>query len=403
MGMGMKSSHVIILLGMVCMVLILVIGAHMARPDNFLVKTRSFLFSPKKTEEPFIANISMQNTTGTGGAIIDYAIKSSYHTAYDSSSNSVSLEQLRKVLARGTRWVDFDVFSIDHEPAVGFSVKTVGSLPQQDTGAQTTVETGMNQATNSLPLILVLEELNRSAFDVTGSPNSGDPMFVNLRVKSADSAIYPIIQTSFANTFGTLLHSSRLDPATTPLADIMGKVVFVLDTINSAPNISAQCDNSYVSCTQAKSMRSIAALMCGTAKFPLVAQDTQLKLAPTPVMPGDPGDKDAGEGEGSANPLIDSPLPVVTQLAGDIPAKKTNISRGTTAVRFRCSPPAIQSALSGANPSILPFWRDYGIQVVPYRFYIDDAGLGEYEQMFADNGHCAFIPLATAIGVATRK
>lgn len=400
----MAQQHMFCL-GMLCAIAGVLIVWLITRPA-----LHAYWSPPKKRVESFAANISMQTTTGTSGAIIDYAIKSSYHTAYDASTNSVSLDQLRKVLARGVRWVDFDVFSIDHEPAVGFSVKTVGSLPQQ---TQTTVETGMNQATNSIPLVLVLEELNRSAFDVAGAPNPGDPLFINLRIKSADAAIYPIVQTSFANTFGTLLYSSRLDTATTPLQDIMGKAVFVLDTINSAPNISAQCDNSYVACAQAKSMRSIAALTCGTSKFPLVAQDTQLKLAPTPVMPGDPGDS---EGEDSAqNPLVRATLPAVTQLAApepglstsssssSVPANKSQSKRSTTAVRFRCSPPAIQSALSGSNPSIIAFWRDYGIQVVPYRFYLDDAGLEEYEQMFADNGHCAFIPLATAVGVATRK
>ena len=77
------------------------------------------------------------------------------------------------------------------------------------------------------------------------------------------------------------------------------------------------------------------------------------------------------------------------------------MGRDTTATAFRISIPNVENAKTSANPSIIPFLRDYGVQVVPYRFYRDDQGLTEYEQLFNENGHSAFLPLASAVKVAT--
>jgi hypothetical protein len=76
--------------------------------------------------------------------------------------------------------------------------------------------------------------------------------------------------------------------------------------------------------------------------------------------------------------------------------------RDTAATHFRCSIPDFVTPTSAVNPSVFKFIADYGVQVVPFRFYSDDAQLEEYELLFANNGSVAFMPLSKAILLATQ-
>jgi hypothetical protein len=48
------------------------------------------------------------------------------------------------------------------------------------------------------------------------------------------------------------------------------------------------------------------------------------------------------------------------------------------------------------NPDYKNFVKDYGTQIVPYKFYNKDSQLTEYEKFFNDN-KTAFVPMAIAI------
>lgn len=413
------------------------------------------------------AEISMQNTTNMKYPLIDYFIKASAHSAYDSSTNKVSLTTLKTVIRRGCRWLDFDVFSVDHLPVVGLAVTP---------GTQT------SEIANTLPFDSVMEEVFKSALTTTGCPNSKDPLFINLRIRSSDTAIYPGIQQSVSNNFGSALFTNFIDPSTLILSKLAGRVVLVLDVLNSDKTIVAKGDDSYQENADIKSLRSIAGLLCGHAQFPLTTQSIQLKQSPVPVMRVDPitqeiriqremgyqsesfvsaptlsrdtptlsrdispnreglttkakeaEKKRAKEIEArmkriSSNPVRNIKPDIKTRdtkpnkkddksndatntnaTTADTPevmVRKVNLDfqgmRDTSATHFRCSIPDFVNPKSAVNPSVFKFIADYGVQVVPFRFYRDDAQLEEYELLFANNGHVAFMPLSKAILMATQ-
>lgn len=392
--------------------------------------------SSSSSREGFRQAISMANTTNTALALIDTVVKASFHSAYRATDNTVSLEQLRVVLGRGVRWLDFDVLSIDAQPMVGFTTKPVAA-PPVNTGmaAVMTNATGdpPNAAGNALPLTSVLVEAASAAFNGDTSPNSGDPLFVNLRIKTNDSSVYPTIAAAFGNAFGSALYSSRLLPHRTPLAALTGRVVFVLDTLHSAPGFRGPCDNSYSSCAAVQQVRSLAGLLCGTAAFPLTTAAVQARSSFSPVMPGDPGAdlartvalsrtlaaaantrrSDTVDGftaarrrgglPGRPGAMLPSRLGAAAAAATAPPpgvlANPTSaaVERDTTATRWRCTVPDIAAPANGDVVSLIAHW---GIQVAPQCFWRDDDALAAYESLFQENGGAAFLALSSAIGAA---
>ena len=436
---------------------------------------------PTESKSSYIegyANINMRNTTDMKYPLIDYFIKASAHSAYDSDSNQVSLTQLKTVIRRGYRWLDFDVFSVDHQPVVGFAYTP---------GTQT------SESKNTLPFDSVMEEVFKSALTTSGCPNSKDPLFINLRVRSPDTAIYPGITQSMSNNFGSALHTNFIDPLTLPLSKLAGKVVFVLDILNSDKTLVATGDDSYQEHADVKSLRSIAGLLCGHSRFPLTTQSSQLKISPVQVPRDDPrtleinmqrqmmgynfdsfvsapmisrditienitteedkedmiddeededmveeyedmleDDEDMVEGltskakkikrraaqaakksKSTARSVANKSKPAAKKSKQAVKQSKQAVKRikeivfkgmrDTSATHFRCSIPDFVNPNSATNPSVFLFIADYGIQVVPFRFYKDDTPLTEYELLFENNGQVAFMRLSKAILLANQS
>ncbi len=354
----------------------------------------------KKEEEEegegFRASISMATSTTTSIALIDTVVKASFHSAYSASSNSVSLEQLRAVIKRGVRWLDFDVLSEDAQPVVGFTTKPAGAGGAKD-GASRRGDPP-NEARNSLPLTTVLVEVAAAAFSPIGAPNSGDPLFVNLRIKTGDSGVYPTVAAALGNAFGSALHSSRVHPHRASLAALMGKAVFVLDTLHSAPAFAAQCDNSYAACAAVKQVRSLAGLLCGTANFPLTTANVQSGVGNSPVMPVDPAAAAARQVRAAASQRAVATAAAMGKGGGAVvnpTSRGGGVERDTSATRWRCTVPDFTAPANGDASSLIARW---GVQVAPQCFWLDDDALAEYEQLFQDNGGAAFLPLSAAIG-----
>lgn len=350
----------------------------------------------------------MSNTTNTALALIDSVVKASFHSAYTAQSNQVTLAQLRVVIGRGARWLDFDVVSVDAQPVVAYTTKPVtaaasatGMMPTSRSAAAAAATTGdpPNVAANTLPLTSVLNEAASAAFNSGTCPNPGDPLFVNLRVKTNDSSVYPTIAAALGNAFGSALHTSRLQPHRTTLASLVGRVVFVLDTMHSAPGFAAQCDDSYSSCAAVKQVRSLAGLLCGTAAFPLTTATVQQGTSFSPVMPVDPGAALATSAELSRTLAATAVSESATKSASlqQNPTSKL-IERDTSATRWRCTVPDFAAPHNGDVASLVAHW---GIQVAPQCFWKDDDALAAYEGLFQNNGGAAFLALSSAIGATT--
>lgn len=473
-------------LGIVCLVAMYFLKPSTTTTTKAPTSNCSACGQSGNSKEAF-AQISMTNTTNLKYPLIDYFIKASAQTAYDSGTNQMSLTKMNSVIKRGCRWLDFDVFSVDHQPVVGISTTP---------GSQTA------ESANTLPFDSVVAEIFKTALTTTGCPNPKDPLFINLRIRSSDTAIYPGVQSSMSKHFGSALYTNFIDPTTIRLENLAGRVILVLDVLNSDKMLASTGDDRYQKHADVKSLRTIAGLICGHSGFPLTTQSVQIQQSPVPVMPVDPvtqeiryqrqmgyrsesfvsapknsrdvpvknrgklkdikkqikqqtkqlkqqtkqinnqikknnqikqqtnqisgpikkqnnNDNDLTTTITSASTAIvdqtnepeDDPVsnqtddPDTSQTIGQ-PIEEPDLDfdgmRDSSATHFRCSIPDLTTIKTATNPSVFKFIKDYGIQVVPFRFYKDDSQLKAYELLFAENGQVAFMPLSKAILVANQ-
>jgi hypothetical protein len=159
-----------------------------------------------------------------------FCIKASYNTAV--TGNYVNLDMIKYVLSTGCRYLDFEVFLIDEVPQVSYTTD-----PKYNT-----IDTD-----NTLPLDTVFSKIMSNAFTIT-SPNSNDPLFINLRIKSFDNLIYNKIATSIDSNLKGKLYDGKVSKNTS-LSQLMNKIVLIVDrTIN--PNYAnlSSCSSSNSNC-----------------------------------------------------------------------------------------------------------------------------------------------------------
>ncbi|MBM4223957.1 MAG: hypothetical protein FJ167_04025, partial [Gammaproteobacteria bacterium] len=96
----------------------------------------------------------------------DYYIKSAYNAFNpDKFKNStVSMDALLYVVARGCRFIDFEVFSVDNEPVIASS--SVNSFNYKETY-------------NHIPVSDAFEVLGSYVFSGSKCPNPGDPFIIH--------------------------------------------------------------------------------------------------------------------------------------------------------------------------------------------------------------------------------
>ena len=144
----------------------------------------------------------------------DYVIKSSYNSAI--TGNYVNLDMIKYLLSRGCRFLDFEVFYIDNSPQVAYTTDSQYEIIDTD---------------NSILLDAVLASAVANAFSSV-SPNSGDPLFIHLRIKSNDPNIYKAVAKSIDFALKARLYNKQINK-NTKLSEIMGQVVLIVDkTIN---------------------------------------------------------------------------------------------------------------------------------------------------------------------------
>tara|TARA_B100001059_G_C17839557_1_gene591110 strand:- start:12123 stop:13343 length:1221 start_codon:yes stop_codon:yes gene_type:complete len=107
----------------------------------------------------------------------DVYVKASYNScsAGNYKDDWVSTCALNEVLKQGCRFVDFEIYSVNHEPVVATS---------------TTTDYYTKETWNSVPFSSVAKLIKNNAFSSEYVPNNTDPLLVHLRFKSNDILMY---------------------------------------------------------------------------------------------------------------------------------------------------------------------------------------------------------------------
>lgn len=158
----------------------------------------------------------------------DYYIKAAYNAFNpDKFKNSnVSMDALLYVIARGCRFIDFEVFSVDNQPIIASS--SVNSFNYKETF-------------NHIPVSDAFEVLGSYVFSGSKCPNPSDPFIIHMRIMSRNITMYDNLakiisqsKTLARNLLGPKYgreYQSK-DLGNENLLDFKGKVILMVDGTN---------------------------------------------------------------------------------------------------------------------------------------------------------------------------
>ena len=331
-------------------------------------------------------------------AIKQYAIKSSYQTAWD--GYTISLDQIAYVLSRGVRYLDFEVFwdkptpkdskSAGSSTKASFTAVVSHTIDSADPSYSTI-------GTVKLALADVLGFLSQYAFSKTNIPNSKnaiyntpnpkDPLFIQLRVKYMDPteesggvnyranlyhSVAGALATSFTTAQSNVLVNHKLNSSSS-LADLMGQVVVVFDNAiypdylqytkcMNTPSFPNGIDDaaSEPSCYQ---LPNYINLLTSSNDMQVVRYGNQSSIKKSPItIPTDSSETNGGYTVRSDILMQFTPF---NERGGEL---KTNID-----------------SFNAMNT--------YTAQIVGMMYWNDDGNLSDYEKLFNKLGS-AFVPLS---------
>jgi len=284
--------------------------------------------------------------------IREYVIKSSYNSAI--TGNYVNADMIKYLLGRGCRFFDFEIFYIKQTPVVAYSTDSTFNTIDTD---------------NYILLDSILYTLVSNSFSST-SPNSRDPLFVQLRIKSNDPNIYNAVAKSIDYNLNGKLYNKQVTNDT-KLSDIMGQIVIIMDkTINRNYSDMAMCTQKQENCYNLTKYINIES---GSQTLFLQNYNELLNQVTNPPMIMDKCKDSAGKS-----------LNICTNISNMRVVLPTNNFKNVK------------------NPNYSYFVINFGCQIITYRFYILDNELKNYETFFDDN-KTAFVPLAFAITYINKK
>ena len=158
----------------------------------------------------------------------DYYIKAAYNAFNpDKFKNStVSMDACLYTLARGCRFIDFEVFSVDNQPVIASS--SVNSFNYKETY-------------NHIPISDALEVLGSYVFSGSKCPNPGDPFIIHMRMMSRNITMYDNLAkiiTQSKSVARNLLgpkygrEYQTKDLGNEDLTDFRGKIILMVDGTN---------------------------------------------------------------------------------------------------------------------------------------------------------------------------
>ena len=158
----------------------------------------------------------------------DYYIKSAYNAFNpDKFKNSnVSMDALLYVIARGCRFIDFEVFSVENQPVISSS--SVNSFNYKETF-------------NHIPVSDAFEVLGSYVFSGSKCPNPGDPFIIHMRMMSRNVTMYDNLakiisqsKTVARNLLGPKYgreYQSK-DLGNEDILNFKGKIILIVDGTN---------------------------------------------------------------------------------------------------------------------------------------------------------------------------
>jgi hypothetical protein len=284
----------------------------------------------------------------------EYCIKTSYNTAL--TGKNINLDMVKYLIQRGCRFLDFEVFYIKTTSVVN----NVDVTTHEAHVAYSTDNTFVTLNTeNSILLSKVLTAVITSAF-IGPCPNFNDPLFINLRIKSNNTAVYKAVAAAVYATIKDRLYTDKNGLAinvtkNTLLSDIMGKIILCVDktVVRNYTNYTS-CDKNDKTCYD---LTTLTNLQTGSEDLNLIKYSDLVNQCSVPI-----------------NIMNDN-------IRTDIKTMKLVV------------PNAIGKY---ANPNVKDFIYRYSCQDIAYRFYVNDHELSLYEDFFDDN-KSAFVPLSVAI------
>ena len=158
----------------------------------------------------------------------DYYIKSAYNAFNpDKFKNSnVGMDALLYVIARGCRFIDFEVFSVENQPVIASS--SVNSFNYKETF-------------NHIPVSDAFEVLGSYVFSGSKCPNPGDPFIIHMRIMSRNVTMYDNLakiisqsKTVARNLLGPKYgrEYQTKDLGNENLLDFKGKIILMVDGTN---------------------------------------------------------------------------------------------------------------------------------------------------------------------------
>ena len=158
----------------------------------------------------------------------DYYIKAA-HNAFnpDKFKNSnVSMDAFLYVIARGCRFIDFEVFSVENQPVIASS--SVNSFNYKETY-------------NHIPVTDAFEVLGNYVFSGSKCPNPGDTFIIHMRIMSQNITMYYNLEKIISQSksvaryllgpkYGREYQSKDL--GNEDLLDFKGKIILMVDGTN---------------------------------------------------------------------------------------------------------------------------------------------------------------------------
>ena len=203
--------------------------------------------------------------------IREFIVKSSYNSAIN-RENIAEKTQIKTVLERGCRLIDFEIYTRNNLEYVSYSEDP--EYKSMDTE---------NETQNRLPLSEAFNTVVGYAF-TSPSPSPNDPLFVSLRIKNNSAETYSRIATLIDFVFKKRLYKGDVNSAT-PLKKIMGKVVIIMDR-TSSPEYKNYMNCSNSTCYKLTKYINMEAGTIGFPKYTYSDLDTLHSPSVTPSKSG---------------------------------------------------------------------------------------------------------------------